>query len=97
MIFSILLFQNFYGQVVAKETKCPRIYKNKFTEILNEKYVSVNGKDTTKINEIRYEVKLFISALLQVTLILDDILTDKYGKFVLDKEYFIQVTEIIQY
>ena len=43
------------SEKVIKEAKCPKIHKNNFTEILNEKYVAVNGKDTTIINEIRYE------------------------------------------
>ena len=67
------------SQKAIKETKCPKIYKNKFTEILNEKYVTINGKDTTKINEIRYEC--VYSALYT-----HKVMYDKYGKW--NKEIF---------
>lgn len=67
------------SQKAIKETKCPKIYKNKFTEILNEKYITVNGKDTTKINEIRYEC--VYSAFYT-----HKVMYDKYGKW--DKEIF---------
>lgn len=43
------------SQKVIKETKCPKIYKNDFTEILNEKYVTISNNDTVKFNEIRFE------------------------------------------
>jgi len=78
IIFSIFLSCS-SSQKAIKETKCPKIYKNKFTEILNEKYVTVNGKDTTKINEIRYEC--VYSAFYT-----HKAMYDKYGKW--DKEIF---------
>ncbi|WJS96570.1 hypothetical protein NYQ10_08930 [Flavobacterium johnsoniae] len=67
------------AQKATIEEKCPKIYENKFTEILNEKYVTVNGKDTTKINEIRYEC--VYSAFYT-----HKVMYDKYGKW--DKEIF---------
>lgn len=67
------------SEKVVKETKCTKIYKNKFTEILNGKYVAVNGKDTIKINEIRYEC-------VYSPFYTNKVMYDKYGKW--DKEIF---------
>jgi hypothetical protein len=73
IIFSIFLSCS-SSQKVVKETKCPKIYKNKFTEILNEKYIAVNNNDTTAINEIRFEC--VYSALYT-----HKVMYDKYGKW----------------
>ncbi|PQJ78137.1 hypothetical protein [Polaribacter porphyrae] len=62
------------SQKIIKKTKCPKIYKNKFTKILNEKYVVVNNNDTTAINEIRFEC--VYSAFYT-----HKVMYDKYGKW----------------
>ena len=59
MIFSIFLVA-LHTKKLPKKLNASRISKNKFTEILNEKYVSVNGKDTTKL------MKLDMNAFIQL-------------------------------
>ncbi|WP_136437551.1 hypothetical protein R5O20_06170 [Tenacibaculum maritimum] len=78
IIFSIFLNCSSMRKAI-KETKCPKIYKNKFTEILNKKYVTINNKDTTKINEIRYEC-------IYSPFYTHKMMFDKYGKW--GKEIF---------
>jgi len=43
------------SQKVVKKEKCPKIYKNNYTEILNEKYETIYNKNTITFNEIRFE------------------------------------------
>jgi len=77
-IYITIIFSVFLGcsssQRVIEEAKCPEIYKNKFTEILNEKYIAVNDKDTTAINEIRYEC-------VYSPFYTHKVMYDKYGKW----------------
>jgi hypothetical protein len=69
------IFTSFLSsQIVVKETKCPKIYENKFTEILNEKYIAINNNDTTTINEIRFEC-VYSSFLTH------KVMYDEYGKW----------------
>lgn len=53
------LILTFYGcstsEKVTKQEKCPKIYENDYTEILNEKHLVASANDTTFINEIRFE------------------------------------------
>lgn len=72
-MFSLILSCS-SSQKAIKEVKCPKIYKNKFTEILNDKYIAVNGKDTTIINEIRYEC-------VNSALYTHKVMYDTYGKW----------------
>jgi len=62
------------SQKVVIETKCPQIYKNDFTEILNEKYETVYNKDTIAYNEIRFEC--VFSAFYT-----HKVMYDKFGKW----------------
>ncbi|MBS9774987.1 MAG: hypothetical protein KGV59_07540 [Tenacibaculum sp.] len=82
-IYIIILFPIFLSccstQREVKKAKCPKIYKNKFTKILNEEYVAVNDKDTTKINEIRYEC-------VYSPFYTHKVMYDRYGKW--DKEIY---------
>lgn len=63
---------------VAKP-RCSEIFENNFSEILNEKFIVVNGQDTTKINEIRYEC-------VHSAFYTHKVMYDKYGKW--DAEIF---------
>ena len=73
-IISIIILSCSASQNLKKETKCPKIYKNKFTEILNEKYSVVNNKDTTSFNEIRFEC-------VYSSLYTHKVMFDKFGKW----------------
>jgi hypothetical protein len=65
---------------VVSEDKCPKIYKNSFTEIRNEKLKTLLNKDTVTFNEIRFEC--VFSAFYT-----HKIMYDKFGKW--DKALFI--------
>ncbi|PID71246.1 MAG: hypothetical protein CR985_00815 [Flavobacteriales bacterium] len=78
IIISILLSCS-SSQKSVKKTKCPKIYKNKFTKILNKECIIVNDADTTKINEIRFECVYSAFHTHKV-------MYDKYGKW--DKEIY---------
>ena len=41
------------SQKAVKDEKCPKIYKNSFTKILNEKQKTVLNNDTISFNEIQ--------------------------------------------
>ncbi len=63
------------SQKVVKETKwCPKIYENDFTEILNEKYKTINNNDTISYNEVRFEC-------VNSALYTHKIMYDKFGKW----------------
>ncbi len=62
------------SQKVVKDEKCPKIYKNNYTQILNEKYEAVTDNDTAMFNEIRFEC--VYSALYT-----HKIMFDKFGKW----------------
>lgn len=55
MLLLLLLTTFSFSQKVDKNNQCPKIYKNNYTKILHEKYVTVNEKDTVTFNELRYE------------------------------------------
>jgi hypothetical protein len=74
IISLLLIFSCSTSQKVIKEEKCPEIYKNKYTEILNEKYETIYNKDTISFNEIRFEC--VYSALYT-----HKIMFDKFGKW----------------
>lgn len=57
-----------------RKSKCPKIFKNKFSEIRNEKYITINGKDSTAFNEIRFEC-------VYSSLYTHKVMYDKYGKW----------------
>ena len=67
------------SQKTAGEVKCPKIYKNDFTEILNEKYKTVYENDTITYNEIRFEC-------IYSSFYTHKVMFDKYGKW--DKEIY---------
>jgi len=62
-----------------EKVKCPKIYKNNFTKILNEKYVTIVDNDTISYNEIRFEC-VFSSFYTQ------KVMFDRFGKW--DKEIY---------
>ncbi|MDX1773348.1 hypothetical protein DFR65_102114 [Oceanihabitans sediminis] len=62
------------SQKVVKEAKCPKIYKNKYTEILSEKYETIYNNDTISFNEIRFEC--VFSAFYS-----HKVMFDKFGKW----------------
>jgi len=62
------------SQKANKKTKCPKIYKNKFTKVLNQKHIAINSADRIKINKIRYEC--VYSAFYT-----HKVMYDKYGKW----------------
>lgn len=75
----VLILSSCSSQKIGKENKCPRIYKNDFTEILNEKYNTIYDLDTVTFNEIRFEC--VYSAFYT-----HKVMFDKYGKW--NKEIF---------
>jgi len=58
----------------AKKSKCPKIYKNKYTEILSEKYTTIYNNDSISYNEIRFECVYSPSYTHKV-------MYDKFGKW----------------
>lgn len=75
LIISLLLIISCSSsnKIVVKD-KCPKIYKNHYTEIINEKYETIYKNDTIKYNEIRFEC--VISAFYT-----HKIMYDKFGKW----------------
>jgi hypothetical protein len=71
---SIFILSCSSTQNVKQEVKCPKIYKNKYTAVLNEKYLVINSNDTTSYNEIRFEC--VYSALYT-----HKVMYDLYGKW----------------
>ena len=74
LLFLLCIFSCSSSQNVKKRTKCSKIYKNKFTEILNEKYKVIYENDTIIYNEVRYEC--VFSALYT-----KKVMFDKFGKW----------------
>ncbi|MEY8869579.1 hypothetical protein AB9K24_08735 [Meridianimaribacter flavus] len=72
-LFSICLL-GCSSQKVKKEEQCPKIYKNKFTKILNEKYKTIYKNETISYNEVRFEC--VYSALYT-----HKVMFDRYGKW----------------
>jgi len=79
IIVSLLIFLSCSSQKVVKENKCPKIYKNNFTEIRSEKYKTVYQQDTVEFNEIRFEC-------VNSAFYTHKVMYDKYGKW--NKEIF---------
>tara|TARA_B110000211_G_scaffold230548_1_gene290279 strand:+ start:592 stop:1200 length:609 start_codon:yes stop_codon:yes gene_type:complete len=79
IILLLFIFSCSSSQKVVEKDKCPKIYKNKYTEILNEKYETVYKNDTIQYNEIRFEC--VYSAFYT-----HKIMFDKFGKW--DKEIY---------
>ena len=74
-IFTIIILSFFNcSSSKNKLNKCPRIYKNNFTEILNEKHITIYENDTIAYNEIRFQC--VYSALNT-----HKVMYDKYGKW----------------
>ena len=61
-------------QKIVKEERCPKIYKNDYTDILNEKHETISNNDTITFNEIRFEC--VYSALYS-----HKVMFDKFGKW----------------
>ncbi|NLN26106.1 MAG: hypothetical protein GX163_10790 [Bacteroidetes bacterium] len=81
-IYVSILFSVFLSCASSPKTakgKCPKIYENDFTEILNDVYITIHEKDTLRINEIRY--KCVYSSFYT-----HKAMYDKYGKW--DKAIF---------
>lgn len=62
------------SQIIVANEKCPKIYKNHYTEILNEKYETVSNKNTIAYNEIRFECVFSAGYTHKV-------MYDKFGKW----------------
>ncbi len=81
-VFLIVLLISLVGcspQKVIVENKCPKIYKNDFTQILNKKYKTIYEQDTVAFNEIRFEC-------VYSPFYTHKVIYDKFGKW--DKEIF---------
>lgn len=87
ILLLFLIFSCSTSQKVVKEEKCPKIYKNKYTEILNEKYETIYNKDTISFNEIRFEC-------IHSAFYTHKIMFDKFGKW--DKSIY-QVIKNIRF
>ena len=74
IIVFFIVFSCSSSQKVVKETKCPKIYENDFTEILIEKYKTINNNDTITYNEIRFEC-------VNSALYTHKVMYDKFGKW----------------
>jgi hypothetical protein len=68
-------------KTIVSEDKCPKIYKNNFTEILTEKNKTIRDNDTATYNEIRFEC--VFSAFYT-----HKVMYDKFGKW--DKALFLK-------
>lgn len=79
IILLLFIFSCSSSQKVVKEEKCPKLYENKYTEILNEKYETIYKNDTIQYNEIRFEC-------VKSAFYTHKIMFDKFGKW--DKEIF---------
>jgi hypothetical protein len=55
IIVLLLIFSCSTSQKAVKNKKCGRLFKNGYSEILNDKYETVYNKDTITYNEIRFE------------------------------------------
>lgn len=62
------------SQRAAKRDKCPKIYKNNYTKILNEKYKTIYNKDTVTYNQIKFEC-------VYSSFYTHKVMYDKFGKW----------------
>ena len=62
------------SQKAVKDEKCPKIYKNSFTKILNEKQKTVLNNDTISFNEIRFEC-------VHSSFYTHEVMFEKFGKW----------------
>ena len=75
LILLILSISNILtAQKNAIEERCPKLYKQNFTEIVREKYITLVNKDTIIFNEVRYEC--VFSAFYT-----HKVMYDKFGKW----------------
>src|SRR5690554_4256912 len=96
-IYVSILFSVFLSCASSPKTakgKCPKIYENDFTEILNDVYITIHEKETLRINEIRYNcVNSFFYTINEIrykcvysSFYTHKAMYDKYGKW--DKAIF---------
>ncbi|WP_310993083.1 hypothetical protein [Aequorivita marina] len=62
-----------------RKNECPKIYKNNFSEIRNEKYETVYKNDTILFNELRFQCVYY-------SVFTHKVMYDNYGKW--DKEIY---------
>ena len=74
ILILLLTFSCSSSQRATNRNRCPKIYKNNFTKILNEKHKTIHNKDTISYNEIRFEC--VFSAFYT-----HKVMYDKFGKW----------------
>jgi hypothetical protein len=62
------------SQKRVKKTKCFKLHKNNFTEIADEKYITIHNNDSISYSEIRFEC---INSALST----HNVMYDKFGKW----------------
>ncbi|MEO7979157.1 hypothetical protein [Flavobacterium sp.] len=74
LLLILFISNNVTAQKKAIEERCPKLYKQNFTEIVSEKYKTIVNNDTITLNEVRFEC--VFSAFYT-----HKVMYDKFGKW----------------